>query len=254
MKQQGHQMFTLQWSTFCSPVFFHLCWREKACTSTMACILCHCQVVIVDPSKENAKDILKLAESFYVHRAPLRYLLAFVLVIFKRNFNVSSDIGGVIKYGYSAEQDKHINMNCSWWATVHETRCFKSKSPQWGVDLNKCSPLLGAALVLVACYFVGFAGVSIGNGSLHDNNELENLCYKLWSSPGIFTSFYGTWCSQVCNFLFISFVANRSFRHGGSCRLLKQTAHSLLVGMLIALLFLPSSDLLKYFFVTLTAL
>ncbi|XP_075538389.1 UDP-glucose-glycoprotein glucosyltransferase isoform X3 [Dermacentor variabilis] len=36
-------------------------------------------VVIVDPSKENAKDILKLAESFYVHRAPLRVGLVFAV-------------------------------------------------------------------------------------------------------------------------------------------------------------------------------
>ncbi|XP_077554205.1 UDP-glucose-glycoprotein glucosyltransferase isoform X3 [Haemaphysalis longicornis] len=36
-------------------------------------------VVVVDPSKENAKEILKLCESFYVHRAPLRIGLVFAV-------------------------------------------------------------------------------------------------------------------------------------------------------------------------------
>lgn len=36
-------------------------------------------VVIADPSKDNAKDILKLAESFYIHRAPLRIGLVFAV-------------------------------------------------------------------------------------------------------------------------------------------------------------------------------
>lgn len=30
-------------------------------------------VMVLDPSQEHARDVLKLAESFYVHRAPLRY-------------------------------------------------------------------------------------------------------------------------------------------------------------------------------------
>lgn len=30
------------------------------------------QVIIADPSQNNARDIFKLAESFYVHKAPIR--------------------------------------------------------------------------------------------------------------------------------------------------------------------------------------
>ncbi|KAL1423917.1 hypothetical protein MTO96_020712 [Rhipicephalus appendiculatus] len=36
-------------------------------------------VVIADPSKEDVRDILKLAESFYIHRAPLRIGLVFAV-------------------------------------------------------------------------------------------------------------------------------------------------------------------------------
>lgn len=36
-------------------------------------------VVVADPSQENARDILKLAESFYVHRAPLRIGIVFAV-------------------------------------------------------------------------------------------------------------------------------------------------------------------------------
>ncbi|XP_029827316.3 UDP-glucose:glycoprotein glucosyltransferase 1 isoform X1 [Ixodes scapularis] len=36
-------------------------------------------VVVADPSQDNARDILKLAESFYVHRAPLRIGIVFAV-------------------------------------------------------------------------------------------------------------------------------------------------------------------------------
>ncbi|XP_064455820.1 UDP-glucose:glycoprotein glucosyltransferase 1-like isoform X2 [Ornithodoros turicata] len=42
-------------------------------------------VIIADPSKKQARDILKLAESFYVHRAPLRIGLVFAV-----NHNMSA--------------------------------------------------------------------------------------------------------------------------------------------------------------------
>ncbi|CAN7997504.1 unnamed protein product, partial [Ixodes hexagonus] len=36
-------------------------------------------VIVADPSQDNARDILKLAESFYVHRAPLRIGIVFAI-------------------------------------------------------------------------------------------------------------------------------------------------------------------------------
>lgn len=37
------------------------------------------QVLIVDPSKKESKTLLKLAESFYVHTAPLRLGIVFAV-------------------------------------------------------------------------------------------------------------------------------------------------------------------------------